>query len=155
VTGDGNTTVVVRSSPRIIAPDWRNRLRTAPPVIWVMLLVALTIVVVVGLTNLPAFGFAFVLIAVIGSATVGAKALNARVVITPEYIESRDALRRTRRCKRSVLVAWVPGRRGSLQRVFLVDREGRTQLSLAWDSYSDAQLDAIRSALAIPVISPD
>jgi hypothetical protein len=37
-----------------------------------------------------------------------------------------------------------------LSKVLLVDRDGRTQLSLAWDSYSDDQFDQRRTALRLP-----
>jgi hypothetical protein len=98
----------------------------------------------------PGVWIALVLVGLVGGAVVGAKALNARVVITPEYVESRDALRRLQRCDRGVLGAWVLGRRGSLRKIFLVDQAGRTRITLAWDSYSDAQLDQIRGALGLP-----
>ncbi len=49
-----------------------------------------------------------------------------------------------------MLVAWEISRRGPLTKVYLKDREGRnTRLTLAWDSYSDAQLDAFEQ----PVVS--
>jgi hypothetical protein len=42
VIPDSSATVIVRSSPRVVAPDWRNRIRRAP--------------VIVALRPSPAFG---------------------------------------------------------------------------------------------------
>jgi hypothetical protein len=108
------------------------------------------LIVLRGPAAFPGIWIALALVGLVGGAVVGAKALNARVVITPDYVESRDALRRLQRCDRAVLAAWVLGQRGSLRKVFLVDQVGQTQITLAWDSYSDAQLDQIRGALGLP-----
>ena len=80
-----------------------------------------------------------------------AKAINSRVVIGSQYVESRDALRRSRRCDRNSLAKWVTTRRFGLTKILLVDEAGRAQLSLAWDSFSDVQLEQIRTALNLPV----
>jgi hypothetical protein len=151
-----NPTLTVRSSPRIIAPDWRDRLRHTPIWLWLLILVSLGLLALGGAMRFPAFGATVIVLIIVGGAVFAAKALNSRVVITPEYVESRDALRRSRRCERSSLARWVVVRAGAsrhrryLSKVLLVDREGRTQLSLAWDSYSDGQLDQIRNALGLP-----
>jgi hypothetical protein len=148
--------LIVRSSPRVIAPDWRDRFRRIPVWLWLLILVTLGLVVLGGATSFPAFGAAVVVLVLVGGGVFAAKALNARVVITPDYVESRDALRRSRRCDRSSLARWVVVRAGTsrhrryLSKVLLVDRDGRTQLSLAWDSYSDEQLDHMRNALGLP-----
>ena len=147
---DSNATLIVRSSPRVVAPDWRNRIRQAPVIVWIAVAFVALLIVLRGAAAFPGIWIALVLLGLVGAAVVGAKALNARVVITPDHVESRDALRRLQRCDRGVLAAWVLGRRGSLRKVFLVDRVGRTQITLAWDSYSDAQLDQIRGALGLP-----
>ncbi len=147
---DSSATLIVRSSPRVVAPDWRNRIRQAPVIVWIAVAILILLIVLRGPAAFPGIWIALVLVGLVGGAVVGAKALNARVVITPDYVESRDALRRLQRCDRAVLTAWVLGRRGSLRKVFLVDRVGRTRITLAWDSYSDAQLDQIRGALGIP-----
>jgi hypothetical protein len=141
---------VVRSSPRVIAPDWRERISKTPPLIWVVILIVIVAVVVIGPASFPGIWVGIALLVLIGVAVIGGKAVNARVVITPDFVESRDALRRSVRCDRAVLAAWVVGQKGSLKKVFLVDREGKTQVSLAWDSYSDKQLDQIRNALQLP-----
>ena len=147
---DSNATLIVRSSPRVVAPNWRNRIRQAPVIVWIAVAFLILLIVLRGPAAFPGIWIALVLVGLVGGAVVGAKALNARVVITPDYVESRDTLRRLQRCDRAVLTAWVLGRRGSLSKVFLVDRVGRTRITLAWDSYSDAQLDQIRGALGIP-----
>jgi multisubunit Na+/H+ antiporter MnhF subunit len=150
VIPNSNATLIVRSSPRLVAPDWRNRIRQAPVIVWIAVAFVMVLIVLRGPAAFPGIWIAIVLLGLVGAVVVGAKALNARVVITPDYVESRDALRRLQRCDRVVLAAWVLGRRGSLRKVFLVDRVGRTQITLAWDSYSDAQLDQMRGALGLP-----
>ena len=144
-----STNLVVRSSPRIIAPDWRRRFKGTQGVIRLVLLLTLLFLVLRG-GQLPGFVAALVLLVILGGGMIAAKALNARVVITPDYVESRDEFRRSRRCDRSILAAWVLGRHWTLKKVLLVDRNGRTQLSLAWDSYSESQFDQIRDALGLP-----
>jgi len=150
VASDSNASLVVRSSPRIFAPDWRNRIRQAPVIVWIAVALVTVLIVLRGPAALPGVGIGLVLIGLVGGGVVGAKALNARVVITPDYVESRDALRRSQRCDRALLTAWVLGQRGSLRKVFLVDQTGSTRITLAWDSYSDPQLDQIRGALGLP-----
>jgi multisubunit Na+/H+ antiporter MnhF subunit len=150
VTPDSKTTLVVRSSPRVVAPDWRTRIRQAPVIVWIAVAFVIVLILLRGPEAFPGIWIALVLLGLIGGGVVGAKALNARVIITPNYVESRDALRRSQRCDRAVLTAWVVGRRGSLRKVFLVDQSGRTRITLAWDSYSDSQLDQIRGALGLP-----
>jgi multisubunit Na+/H+ antiporter MnhF subunit len=150
VTPDSHTTLVVRSSPRVVAPDWRNRIRQAPVIVWIAVAFVIVLIVLRGPAAFPGIWIALVLIGLVGGLVIGAKALNARVIITPDYVESRDALRRSQRCDRAVLAAWVLGRRGSLRKVFLVDQSGKTRITLAWDSYSDSQLDQIRGALGLP-----
>jgi hypothetical protein len=149
-------TLVIRSSPRLIAPDWRGRIKRIPVVIWLILLITFGVVAPRGPASLLGFGAALVFLVIVGFGTFAAKSLNARVVITPDHLESRDALRRSRRCDRSDLAGWVVALAGTgsprryLSKVLLVDRDGRTRLSLAWDSYSDSQLDQIRNALQLP-----
>ena len=150
MASDSNASLVVRSSPRIFAPDWRNRIRQAPVIVWIAVALVTVLIVLRGPAALPGVGIGLVLIGLVGGGVVGAKALNARVVITPDYVESRDALRRSQRCDRALLTAWVLGQRGSLRKVFLVDQTGSTRITLAWDSYSDPQLDQIRGALGLP-----
>lgn len=147
---DSTATLIFRSTPRVIAPNWRTRIQRAPAIVWIAVIFLILLIVLRGPAAFPGVWIALVLVGLVGGAVVGAKALNARVVITPEYVESRDALRRLQRCDRGVLGAWVLGRRGSLRKIFLVDQAGRTRITLAWDSYSDAQLDQIRGALGLP-----
>lgn len=150
MTPDSNATLIVRSSPRVVAPDWRNRIRQAPVIVWIAVAFIILSIVLRGPAAFAGILIALVFVGLVGGAVGAAKALNARVIITPDYVESWDALRRLQRCDRAVLTAWVLGRRGSLRKVFLVDRVGRTRITLAWDSYSDAQLDQIRGALGLP-----
>ncbi len=147
---DSKAILIIRSSPRIVALDWRNRIRQAPLIVWIAVALVIFFIVLRGPAAFPGVWIALVLIGLVVGAVVGAKTLNAQVIITPDYVESRDALRRSQRCDRAALTAWVLGRRGGLKKVFLVDQTGRTQITLAWDSYSDAQLDHIRGVLNLP-----
>jgi len=144
--------IVVRASPRIIAPDWKRRL-TQPAALILVVLAVLLVVQLIRLLRDPAnyitvgVGLAFLL--AIFAIPAAAKVMNARLVITPDHVESRDALRRTRRCDRNRLAALVVVR-SKLSKVLLLDPAGKAQLSLAWDSYSDDQLDQIRRLLGLP-----
>lgn len=122
----------------------------APVIVWNAVAFIILLIVLRGPAAYPGIWIAVLFVLLVGGAVVGAKALNPRVVITPNYIESRDALRRLQRCDRAILNAWVVGRRGSLRKVFIVDQAGKARITLAWDSYSDAQLDQIREALGLP-----
>jgi hypothetical protein len=119
-------------------------------IVWIAVAFLILVIVLRGAAAFAGIWIALVLVGLVGGVVVGAKALNARVVITPDYVESLDALRRLQRCDRAVLMSWVVGRRGSLRKVFLVDGVGTTRITLAWDSYSDAQLDQIRGVLGLP-----
>jgi hypothetical protein len=153
VRRNGEPILVVRSSPRFIAPDWRERIRQTPAIVWVLVVLLLISfgLFALRIRSLSTWGIALVVWIVLLGGPIAATAVNSRVVITPDYVESRDALRRSHRCERSILAAWVLGQKSTLKKVLLVDREGRTQLSLAWDAYSDAQLDQIRRVLGLPI----
>ena len=118
--------------------------------VWVAVALVILGIVERGPRAFAGVWIALAFVGLVGGAVYAAKALNARVVITPDYIESRDALRRLQRCDRAVLVAWVLGRGILTTKVFLIDRVGAPRITLAWDSYSDAQLDQIRGALGLP-----
>jgi hypothetical protein len=117
----------------------------------VLIAVAVTLVIVLSRPSsyLP-FGGTLAFFALVTVVVTGAKMLNARVVITPDLVESRDGLRRSRQCDRRTLAAMVLVRNRYLHKVNFLDRDGKVQLSLAWDSYSDARLDQIRRALGLP-----
>jgi len=127
VIPDSNATLIVRSSPRVVAPDWRKRIRQAPVIVWIAVAFVILLIVLRGPAAFPAIWIALVLVGLVGGVVVGPKALNARVVITPDDVESWDALRRLQRCDRAVLTAWVVGRRGRLRKVFLLDRCQRSR----------------------------
>ena len=121
-------------------------------IVWILMVFIVVFVALRGLAAFPGIGIAVLFVGLVGGVVFGAKALNARVIVTPDYVESRDALRRSQRCDRAVLTAWVLGRRGSLTKIFLVDQAGTPRITLAWDSYSDAQLDQLREALDLPKV---
>ena len=88
MTPDSNATFVVRSSPRVIAPDWRNRIRQAPVIVWIAMAFVIVLICVTRPSGLPRH------LDSAGAYRIGrwwrrwAKALNARVFITPDYVES-------------------------------------------------------------------
>jgi hypothetical protein len=70
VTPDSNATFVVRSSPRVIAPDWRNRIRQAPVIVWIALAFVIVLIVLRGPTAFPGIWIALVFIGLVGSGAV-------------------------------------------------------------------------------------
>jgi multisubunit Na+/H+ antiporter MnhF subunit len=78
VIPDSNATLIVRSSPRVVAPDWRNRIRQTPVVVWIAVTFLIVLIVLRGPAALPGIWIALVLVGLVGGAVVGAKALTAR-----------------------------------------------------------------------------
>jgi|GEM_PF-6865247 len=125
-----------------------------PLLLWILLAVLLLLFALGGLEGLIGLIAGALSLLVFGGLLLGAKRLSSRVVITDQYVESRDALRRTRRCERRAVESMVIIRGASwfgatVQQVQLVDKQGHPQLTFAWDSYSDAQLEEIRRALRL------
>ncbi len=69
-------TLTVRSSPRIIAPDWRDRLRHTPIWLWLLILVSLGLLGLGGAMRFPAFGATVIVLIIVGGAVFAAKALQ-------------------------------------------------------------------------------
>jgi hypothetical protein len=148
--------VVLRSSPRILAPDWVDRLKTVPAGALLLILVFVLIVAIHGASQTGLVLAPLAVIVLFGGPLL-LKFVNTSVVITPEYVEGSDSIRRTKRCLRRNLVRLVIvriailGPRFSLTRVLLVGRDGRTCLSLQIDAWSDEQLNRIYQLLGLPV----
>src|SRR5450759_1218061 len=67
-------TLTVRSSPRIIAPDWSDRLRHTLIWLWLLILVSLGLVVLGCAMRFPAFGATVTVLIIVGGAVFAAKA---------------------------------------------------------------------------------
>lgn len=146
----------LRSSPRVIAPDWADRLRAIPGPAWLLVLVFVAIFVL----HDPRHTQWLVVVTVIGvlfGGPVVLKYLNTRIRVTDEYVETRDSLRRTSRCPRNALKRLVTvriqvlGPRFGLRRVLMLDDADRARLSLQVDAWSDEQLMTIYRWLGLPV----
>jgi len=148
--------VVIRSSPRVIAPDWAARVRNVPAGALFILLVLALIVVAHGVSQSGVF-IGLLAVLVLFGGPVFLKFVNTRVVITPNTIEATDSIRRSRSCPRGDLSRLVVvhisilGPRFALTRVLFVDIHGRSRLNLQVDAWSDEQLGRIYKLLALPV----
>lgn len=151
-----STELLLRSHPRVVAPDVARGLRRVPAGTWLLLIVVLAIAVAYG-SRSAGLGIAVLVLAGILAGPIVAKVVNARVLIDADYVVSRNALRLTTRCRRTELVGWRIAPSDFLgpriRRVQLLDRDGKTRISLAFDSYSDEQLDQIGKALGLPVLN--
>jgi len=148
--------IVLRSSPRILAPDWVDRLKTVPAGALLLILVFVLIVAIRGVSQTGLI-FAPIAVIVLFGGPIFLKFVNTRLVITAEYVEGSDSIRRRRRCLRRDLARLVIvriailGPRFCLTRVLAVDQEGQTCLSLQVDAWSDDQLNRIYQLLGLPV----
>jgi hypothetical protein len=146
--------LVIRASPRLLAPDWADRLRYAPaPAI---LLIAVVIALVATRSGgLTSWVVAVIVVMALVAGPYLAKAANSRVTVGQTYVESRDAFRRSVRVDRQSLAAMynvrheILGPGFSLTKVVIADRDGWPRLNLSWDSYSDADLARVRDALSL------
>jgi len=147
----------LRSSPRVLAPDWAERLKAIPGPAWLLVLVFLVVLIAHDPRG-NAWVAAVSAVVVLFFGPVVMKALNTRVIIKTDYVECRDALRRARGCKRSELVTLrtvriqVLGPRFGLTRVLMLDRAGNVRLHLQVDAWSDDQLHRIYDALGLPLV---
>lgn len=153
-SSEDGTRLVIRSSPRLLAPDWASRIRHAPVGAWLLIVIFLAIGWLHG-GDASGVAAAILVLALVFAVPYAAKALNTQVVVTATVVESRDALRRTKRADRSSLVSWTKvrrqifGPRFALTKVLLCDEHGDPRLTLSWDSYSDRDLDDLRTVLGL------
>jgi hypothetical protein len=150
----------LRPHPRVIAPDWKWRLRTAP----LSAFVTAAVLLVVGAVRDPtASGWlwsGFAVLLVIGVPYLLARA-NALVRVTPESVEYRGMFRVRRRCPRDVLAEMIQvrvavlGPRYPFTRLLLVDASGRARISIQTDAFSLSDLDALETTLGVPTSQID
>ncbi len=149
----------LRSSPRVLAPDWQDRLKEPPRVaVFVVFVVALVVGIVrsTGGVQVTLLAAVLVLAGLVGG-PIAFKALNTRILITPESVECWDAFRRVTRCERNKLVRLVTvrvemqGLKSVLSRLLMVDAAGHVRLSLQVDAWSEEQLALIVGTLGLPI----
>src|ERR1700730_5296002 len=92
----------MRSSPRVLAPDWYERLGKIPGGAWLLVAIFVTIMVV---RDPKGQGWlaAISTILVLGGVPIALKRINTRIVITKEVVISRDSLRRVQERRRDEL----------------------------------------------------
>jgi hypothetical protein len=145
-----------RSSPRVFAPDWAERMRSIPAPAWLLVAVFLLVLIAHDPRG-TAWATTLLVVLVLFGGPVLMKSVNTRVIVTPEHVECRDALRRVRTTNRSTLSALVIiriqmlGPRFVLTRVLMIDSNRRVHCNLQVDAWSDDQLRHIYRALALPV----
>ena len=151
-----NTELLLRSHPRLFARDAALGLSRIPIGLWLLVIVIVAIATAYA-SKSAGVGAAVLALAGLFAAPIVAKVVNARVLVDGDYVVSRDALRRTTWCLRHELVDWrvVPSEilGPRVRRVQLLDHDGKARLSLAFDSYSDEQLDQMRTVLGLPPLA--
>jgi hypothetical protein len=146
----------LRSSPRFLAPDWAERLRSAPAPAWLLLLIFVVVLIAHGPSTTGGLVAVAVVMLVLSVPWV-LKYLNTRIVITRDMVMCWDALRRAKRSSRHdldhivIVRLQVLGPRFVLTRILLEGADGAARLSLQWDAWSDSQLRRIYAALGLPV----
>jgi hypothetical protein len=147
----------LRSSPRFLAPDWAERLRSAPALAWLLLLIFLVVLIAHGPAKTGGLAIAVAVVILVLSAPSVLKYLNTRIVITTDMVMCWDALRRAKRSSRHdldhivIVRLQILGPRFVLTRILLEGADGAARLSLEWDAWSDTQLRRIYAALGLPV----
>jgi hypothetical protein len=148
--------MVIRPSPRVLAPDWRGRARAAPATAWVAIAVLL---VAGGLRDPHLFGWlaAVVVIGLVFAIPNVAARANARLVVTEDAVTYRGPLRGRQTCSRREVVRMVRvrlavlGPRFALTRLLFLDSSGSTVLSLPEEWWSSQDLERVRTAMGVPV----
>lgn len=146
----------LRASPRFLAPDWAERLRSAPAPAWLLLLIFVVVVIAHGPTTTGGL-VGVVLVVLVLSAPWVFTYINTRIFITRDLVICWDALRRAKRSSRHdldhivILRLQILGPRFVLTRVLLEGADGAARLSLQRDAWSDNQLNSIYTALGLPV----
>jgi hypothetical protein len=146
----------LRSAPRILAPDWAERLRSAPTGAWLLVLIFLLVTIAHRPWNAGGLIGLVVAVLVLLAPIVFAY-MNTRVVIATDIVKCWNALRRAKRSSRHdldhivIVRLQVLGPRFLLTRILLEDAEGRVRLSLQWDAWSDDQFRKIYATLRLPV----
>ena len=144
------------STPRVLAPDWSGRLRSAPAAVWIVACVLL-VVGAIRDPSLQGWLYSFLAVAIVVVVPILLARINARLRISQDIIEYRGMLRVRRRCKRNDVTHLVRvslavlGPRYVFTRLLLVNSEGKALLSIQEDLWSQNDLDRLRDELACPI----
>jgi|GEM_PF-4421717 len=153
-------TITIRSRPRVIASDWRTRLRNAPLLVWF----AVVGLLVFGAVRDPSLRGWLISVAVVILVIALPNALarvNVRIRITPDSVEYWGILRVPRRCPRSEIVGArrlqlaLLGPRFRFSRLVCVPVSGRASISIQEEWFALDDLARMLDALAIPVSDVD
>ena len=155
-TPDSVSDLVFHPSPRILAPDWGSRLRSAPAVT----LLAACVLLVIGAVRDPSLQgwlYSFLAVAIVFVVPILLAGVNARLSISSDIVEYRGMLRVRRRCRRNDVTQLVrvtlailgPG--AVFRRLLLVNGEGEALLSIQEDLWSPDDLGRFQNELGCPI----
>ena len=145
----------IHASPRILAVDWRSRVRSAP----LAALLAAVGLLILGASRDPTLAgwlIAAAAVMVVIAVPNALARLTERVRITSESVEYRGLLGVTRRCARTEvsrlirLRVAVLGPRFVFTRLILVDSSDRARISLQTEWFSLADLEELQHQLDVP-----
>jgi len=148
--------MVIRPSPRMLAREWRPRVRVAPLGAWAAIVVLL---LAGGLRDPRLAGWLVAVAAVVLVLAVpyAAVRVNARLVVGEEVVTYRGPLRGVHECSRRAVAKVVRvhfavlGPRMASTRMLLVDASGRAILSVPEEWWSVSDVGRAMSALGVPV----
>jgi len=148
--------IVITPSPRVLAPDWRARVRAAPPVAWM----SVAILVVVGAVSNPRLSGLLVPLATVvvlfAIPNLTARA-NARLILYQDVVIYRGPLRRVQRCSRPAVKRIVRvrlavlGPRFPLTHLLFLNDAGRSMISLPEEWWSTQDIERVRVELGVPI----
>lgn len=149
-----STGMVLRPSPRLLAPDWRSRLGTVP----LVSLACIVVLVVVGFVRDPEprgwLITAGVVVALFAMPNI-ARPINARLIVTSTLVLYRGVLCHQKVCARDELkdaerirIA-VIGPRITFDRLLLLDARRNALISIQEEWWSLCDLDAFCARLGV------
>lgn len=148
--------MVIRPSPRLLAPDWRTRVRTAPAAAFA----AVAGLLLAGAIRDPhLLGWLVAVAAVVLVLAVPnvAARVNARLVVSDDAVIYRGPLRGQQRCSRRDVVRVervrlaVLGPRFALTRLLFLNGSGRAMVSLPEEWWSPQDVERLQATLGVPV----
>jgi hypothetical protein len=148
--------MVIRASPRVFAPDWRARMRSAPPAAWVAIA---TLLLVGGLRDPHLFGWLVSLAAVVLAFAVPCVAarVNASLVVSEDTVTYRSPLRRVHVCSRREVVRIervrmaILGPRFAFTHLLFLNGRGLSVLSLPEEWWSTQDVERVQADLGVPI----
>lgn len=148
--------ITIRPSPQMLAPDWRDRVRSASPWAWLIVVGVL----LYGYYRDPQLGIypwiigGLILVTAIPNLLAR---VNARIMIGPDEVQYRGILRVRRTCHRTALSQAVRvkvsvlGPRFPFSQLLLLDPEGNVLVSIHEEWWPSTLASRLASELSIPV----